>query len=346
MGQIGLFEILGGKGSGNRGHSGGRGGPGNPGGSTLGKASSASMNAFGVGGSFPSSSQSKGWAKQFESEYENNEDFRSAVKVATAFAGGNFKEVIAVDRFISSGETPDFGDVSFHLVPKDKRPADMKSGKAIDLDKASISDIANPMSGYSGNPFESSPGASNESILKGKENVAAGVKELNRVLRDSAPLTVPIYRGIMVSDNTGTIKWEKKYLQEAIKGRAPKKDIEYRKRGLANYEKQQKAYDAIFKLKKGDSFYMKSFTSFSADKSVAMSFSIGTNPGQSGKGKGPGVSSVIFEIAPGAKGVSISRFSKWKQKEVITKGNFVVDSIEEKTSWRGTKDRVIRLKQK
>jgi hypothetical protein len=31
---MGLFEILGGKGSGNRGHSGGRGGPGNPGGST------------------------------------------------------------------------------------------------------------------------------------------------------------------------------------------------------------------------------------------------------------------------------------------------------------------------
>jgi hypothetical protein len=46
---LGLFEILGGKGSGNKGHSGGKGGPGNPGGSTStkGKAKKADREAKG-----------------------------------------------------------------------------------------------------------------------------------------------------------------------------------------------------------------------------------------------------------------------------------------------------------
>jgi hypothetical protein len=43
--KLGLFEILGGKGSGNKGHGGGRGGPGNPGGSTPTKGGGVSSGA-------------------------------------------------------------------------------------------------------------------------------------------------------------------------------------------------------------------------------------------------------------------------------------------------------------
>jgi len=345
------------EGNANSGHRGHAGRLGEVGGSLPGVASPASMEAFRVGDSFPDANQSKSWAKKLKTEYDRNEDFRSAVKTATAFAGGQFKEVIAVDRFLSSGETPEFGDINFSLVPKDKRPSDMKGGKVIELDKASVGDICFGLFDYGNNPFESSKEASNKSMLEGKERVIDGVRELNRVLRDSEPMKVPIYRGIAVNGNLGrSIEWERKSLRDYerdLKGAKSKADIKYYGENITRIkdrihilEKQKKAADVILNLKKGEPFYLKSFTSFSADEYVAKQFSEGKNPGQGGRGLQKSVSSIVFETAPGAKGVSISRFSKWKQKEVITKGDFIIDNVERRQKWDGGETIRIRLKAK
>lgn len=328
--------------SGNRGH-GGR--PGKVGGSTLSTASAASASAFEVGDKMPNSSQSKKWASQYQEEYNNNPDFRAAVHTAVLFAGGGFKEVAAVERFMDRGTLPEFGEVSYSLVPNSQMPegSKRKVGDSTPINEITIGETVHPLAEYPGNPFFTDLEASTSSIKDSGETLAAGIKEMNRAYNDSLPISVPLYRGMIISTTTSSyVSREREMIQEGFYNSDSASQRQEREMSITRYERKAAAEQKILNIKTGDVLDLDSFTSFTTKSSIAAAFSQGKNSGQGARGKDRFAKSVVIEVSPGAKGLGISRFSKWNQSEVITKGSFKVESvIQEKDIYNMDSTRIV-----
>lgn len=98
------------------------------------------------------------------------------------------------------------------------------------------------------------------------------------------------------------------------------------------------AAEKIEKLVEGDAFDVKGISSFTSDRTIAEKFAHGKGPGQY-KNTGP---SVVLEVRD-ARGISVGPLSPWKQKEVISKGDYVVEAV---NFDRSTSTFNLRLRQK
>lgn len=281
------------------------------------------------GDKFPTVSQSKAQMKAAQELYDTDEEFRGAVKATVLFTSGGFKEVRAVDSMLGGHEV----DAASANLPKDTIDnirSSIKTGSEV-----SISRFANPMASYV-NPLDSNA----DSILHAKEDMIKSVKALNTHYEAQDPLNVPVYRGVLVEHSRADmLKRMIDYQQEQLA--YPDLSESSRKiaaEQLADYQKiyaRTVTHDAqtasLLATKKGDVVSISGFSSFSAERSIADEFATGQNVGQRGKSKKGDLSqvsaAVTYEIEPGAKALSVSRFSKWKQAEVITKGSFTVTDV-------------------
>ena len=105
------------------------------------------------------------------------------------------------------------------------------------------------------------------------------------------------------------------------------------------------ALDVLAKLKKGDTFPLYGATSFTSDKFIAAQFAEHRARGQRGGGLSNYVPKAIIEIEQGAKGLKVSAMSPWKQKEVLSSGQFeVVEALNSDSGfYSGIK--IIKLRQ-
>jgi predicted GNAT family acetyltransferase len=332
------FKILGGSGSGNFGHI---GRPGEVGGS--GDANSA----FAVGDKHPTNAQSKSWAKKYSDAYKNDPKFRGAIKASILFAGGGFDLIRSIDRFNKTGEIS-----GPHIY--DRLRSDLKSGQRIP-----ISSLAHPLAQYT-NPFE--PELGTGAIHEDEDDAVAAVAALREAVENAEPSSVPIFRGMSwwkhpndtVEMCNSFIKWEEEHIVAATSN----DERDTRRSRIAGYEKTRGEAEQegvlvnkVPNLKSGDEIDVGSLVSFTANEHIAEQFSLGNNPGQGSSRSGSRSREepafrVMFEVAPGAKGISISRFSKWKQSEVLSMGRFVVDSVIDKTDQEHPRYRsyVVKLK--
>lgn len=86
---------------------------------------------------------------------------------------------------------------------------------------------------------------------------------------------------------------------------------------------------AVLELKEGDSFSIKGATSFTTDPKIAEGFAFLKLGGGRGISKydASHTKSVVFKIE-NPKAVNVSQYSHWRQKEVVTRGNYKVKSID------------------
>lgn len=327
-----LVVEKGGQGSGHFGH---EGRPGERGGSA---PSAASTEAFLSMEKQPTASQSKKWAKKFQKDYDNDENFRAAVKTAVLYTGGSFKEVSAVDRYLTDGTKPMFGDVALSMIPNADRPDDLQDSgaKSIDLDTVAIGDVYHPMAEYGSNPFEPNADASDRSIKDATEALSTGISEMNRALNSSEGYSGSLYRGMtLISKDRYAyhIDEEKRLLAESSIDKVKR---QYRENSIKRTEREAEAASTILSAKVGDKIKFSGLTSFTTRESVADEFSWGKNAGQRNRG---GLNSwaipVVIEVQPGAKALNVSRFSRWNQAEALTKGSFEVVDIQEGKEWGG-----------
>lgn len=75
-------------------------------------------------------------------------------------------------------------------------------------------------------------------------------------------------------------------------------------------------------FKPGEPVNLRGVTSFTTDLKVASQFSEGMNSGQNRGGIPRHHSPVVFEVLPGAKGLRVAAMSPWRQKEVVSAGEF------------------------
>lgn len=128
--------------------------------------------------------------------------------------------------------------------------------------------------------------------LESKESLLDAARALNRAIDQSEIRGEPIYRGFPVREDS----------EAGVK---------------------------VLALKPGDSFSIKGATSFTTSPEVAKGFSLLKLGGGKGISKFDArwTKSVVFKVEK-AKAVNVSPFSHWKQKEVVTRGNYKVKSID------------------
>ena len=122
-------------------------------------------------------------------------------------------------------------------------------------------------------------------------SILEAAKLLNKVIDESERRTEPIYRGVPL-----------------FRGSEP--------------------YKEVMALKPGDTFSIKGVSSFTTDREIAKGFAyheLGGGKGISKIDRG-NYQSVVFKIE-NAKAVNIAPYSHWKQKEVISRGNYKVKSV-------------------
>lgn len=142
-------------------------------------------------------------------------------------------------------------------------------------------------------------------FFKGQENIndfekeALGYKSaleasaiLQSTIASSQPLTQPIFRGAQGSrfrDAQGEIQV----------GRVPKV---------------------------GEDVDIMGTSSFTASKEIATDFAQGTSRGNK-RDISSAPYAILYEIAPGAKGINVSSLSPWNQEEILTSGRFKVKEV-------------------
>lgn len=306
------LAVLGGKGSGFHGHA---GRPGKVGGSAPSGFENAPQSKAGAAK----------WRRQQQNLYDDDLKFRAAADAITLLTQGSTHFIRAASVAAAEGDK-----------------ALMRGFYREVLDEP-LSRAANPISKYR-NYFEGQD-VENADYATLRE---AG-EALNSAIDGADPLDVPIFRGMPV---TPYLAIEKGQRLDPISGHVVIVDEKAyqaeRKRQQESFDYKQPAQNPflaeIDRLKKGDAFNMPGVTSFTTDKYTADQFARGEARGQGGRGDRyeRRFSAVTLEVQ-GARGIPVAALSPWDQKEVLTRGKFVVDSVT-KTPYRNIFDYYLILR--
>lgn len=231
------------------------------------------------------------WIKAHQKDYDSNPEFRAAADAAALLTQGGTQAIHAASLGAAGKEK----DIPVEFWRKN-------------LDKP-LSIASNPLSAYKtyfkGQELDRTEGNGSADTV----SLRAAGAALNKAI-DTAPETMqPMYRGMQVPPFD--------YARSSLS------------KPVANPQ-----YAALEKLKPGDTFRVDGITSFTVDKQVARDFSKGEARGQSNylynrrSEQARRASAVTLEVAPGARGLPVAALSPWRQKEVLTRGTFVVKSVD------------------
>jgi hypothetical protein len=239
------------------------------------------------------------WRRSLQNRYENDKDFRAAADAVTLLTQSSTHDIRAASLAAAGHEK----ELTPHYQAKLDEP---------------LSYAANPLAGYKNYFVGQDVENANYTTLR-----EAGVA-LNKAI-DTAPVTeAPVFRGMMVSKTMNMDVRDK--IDTAVSGRVISPDAYPKGSTREIKDVPNPLYERISSLKAGDSFPIPGATSFTSDAFVAKEFSRGEARGQGGRSGGSDqryVPAVVLEVR-GARGLNAAALSPWKQKEVITRGDFKV----------------------
>ena len=213
------------------------------------------------------------WRRRMQRLYDTNPEFRASADATMLFTQGEYNHVRAMAVRSITGEFPEA----------------YKDSQLPRWYDESIPLHGNPLSNYR-KYFEGQPFLPGKEEFASKASWKAGAKALNDSIRTTAPLSVPIYRGVHGRENL----------------------------------------DKLLAMKPGATFDMVGPTSFTADRVQAVQFATGTAAGQGkGRPFDRfSIRSAIITVEPGARGIAVQALSPWRQQEVISGGRFKVKAVD------------------
>jgi hypothetical protein len=272
----------------------------------------------GIGEAPTSRAGAAAWRRANQARYDNDEEFRAAVDAVTLLTQSSTHDIRAASIAAAGHEE----DLRAHYQDKLDEP---------------LSTAANPLASYKN--YFTGQDVEHADYVTVREAGAA----LNRAIDTAPRLEEPIFRGMMAGSTVAlgpgmkidpvsgrpTIVDEKAYQAERERLR-----LDFS--GPLRKDPPNPLLTQLDKLKAGDDFKMPGATSFTADKFIAQQFSRGEARGQGGgRSSGPRYHSAILIEARDARGIPVAALSPWNQQEVITRGQFKVESVT-KTPYRGS----------
>jgi hypothetical protein len=238
---------------------------------------------------------SKQWLKARQKDYETDRDFRTVADAVSLLAQGSGWGIVRASREAA-------GD-----------PVKVEKGVRNPF-KEPLSQMANPMSDHK-TYFEGQGKGWSEraDAPKNEATVLEAGRLLNKAVDEAPQLRISMYRGLHIHP--------------------------YDTSGPISKLKDNPEYVKLERLKPGSVFSITGVQSFTTDKQIAKDFSKRQARGQPGYeanrreeanygSSRRRAAAVVVEIQPGARGLPIASLSPWKQREVLTRGEFkVVDVV-------------------
>ncbi len=291
----------------------------------------------------PIEGSSAAWKRKAQKLYDTDPEFRMVADSLGYFTQGSYEDIRAGGIAAVAGKHV----ARVHYGADLNEVEGMRKNFMTDKD---ISYAAHPMATYR-NYFKgqelnawTGTGETHKRLPDKGYSIRDGGAAVQRTISRSAPIDQPLYRGDVVRRIGYRISGHQMVPDFMDKSKPPRKRLEH------ELHNNQKFIDEIVNLK-GKTVDLLGPTSFSASRDVAETFSRGQGGGRKRRSEREEDSwnrsnvSVVWEIAPGARGIKVATLSPWKsQKEVVTSGRFKVNDVETKQSWDGRRLESITIK--